>query len=68
MTINEYNNSTGTVVGQANAEGAMAVGAALYTNTPAFGFNPPTLKLSLHRGKYVEGGKGPAGYSLHRME
>lgn len=43
MQIMEYS-STGsaTLVGQANAEGAMAVGAVLYTNTPAYGVNPPT--------------------------
>ena len=32
-----------TVVGQANAEGAMTVGAVLYSNTPAYGVNPPTI-------------------------
>ena len=31
------------MVGQSNAEGAIAVGAVLYTNTPAFGVNPPTI-------------------------
>ncbi|MCL6257633.1 S8 family serine peptidase [Aquiflexum sp. TKW24L] len=29
-----------TIVGHANAEGAMTVGAVLYSNTSAFGFNP----------------------------
>ncbi|MCE2845971.1 MAG: S8 family serine peptidase, partial [Sphingobacteriales bacterium] len=40
--INEYNSGTATCVGQANATGAMAVGAVLYSNTPAFGVSPPT--------------------------
>lgn len=42
-TINEYHTGTSTIVGQANAAGAIAVGAALYTNTPAYGVNPPTI-------------------------
>ncbi|MEP7318395.1 MAG: S8 family serine peptidase, partial [Panacibacter sp.] len=41
--INEYNNGTSTILGQANALGAMSVGAVLYTNTPAYGVNPPTI-------------------------
>jgi subtilisin family serine protease len=41
--INEYNSGTSTIVGQANAEGAMTVGAVLYSNTPAYGVNPPTI-------------------------
>jgi subtilisin family serine protease len=42
--INEYNTvGNSTIVGQANAAGAMAVGAVLYSNTPAFGVNPPTI-------------------------
>lgn len=43
ITIDEYQTGNSTVVGQANAEGAIAVGAALYSNTPAFGANPPTV-------------------------
>ena len=43
LTINEHNAGTSTLVGQANAKGAMAVGAALYSNTPAFGVSPPTV-------------------------
>jgi hypothetical protein len=43
ITFNEYANSTtSTLVGQANAAGAMAVGAVLFSNTPAYGVNPPT--------------------------
>jgi hypothetical protein len=48
--INEYNTGTGTCVGQANAEGAMAVGAVLYSNTPAYSVNPPTIASFSSRG------------------
>jgi hypothetical protein len=48
--INEYNSGTGTCVGQANAEGAMAVGAVLYSNTPSYGVDPPTIASFSSRG------------------
>ncbi|HXS56986.1 MAG TPA: S8 family serine peptidase, partial [Hanamia sp.] len=41
--VSKYNSNTSTIVGQANAAGAMAVGAVLYSNTPAHGVNPPTI-------------------------
>ena len=41
--VSKYNSGTSTIVGQANADGAMAVGAVLYSNTPAYGVNPPTI-------------------------
>ena len=41
--VSKYNSGNSTIVGQANAAGAMAVGAVLYANTPAFGVNPPTI-------------------------
>jgi hypothetical protein len=42
--IDEHNStSPSSIVGQANSAGAMAVGAVLYTNTPSFGVNPPTV-------------------------
>ncbi|MEP7265559.1 MAG: S8 family serine peptidase, partial [Bacteroidota bacterium] len=43
LTILEHNLGTSTIVGQANANGAIAVGAVLYSNTPAYGVNPPTI-------------------------
>jgi hypothetical protein len=43
VLIGEYNTSSSTIVGQANAAGAMTVGAVLYSNTPRFGVNPPTI-------------------------
>ena len=42
LNIAEHQQGNSTIVGQANAAGAMAVGAVLYTNSPAFG-NPPTI-------------------------
>ncbi len=42
-TINEYSTNSSTIFGHANAQGAEAVGASLYTNTAAFGVSPPVL-------------------------
>ncbi len=50
ITINEYQSGSSTVVGQANAEGATAVGAVLYSNTPDFGVSPPTIASFSSRG------------------
>ena len=44
VTIQEFNTSSGTVVGHSNANGAETVGAARWLNTPAFGINPPLLE------------------------
>jgi subtilisin family serine protease len=49
--MNEYANvGNSTIVGQANAEGAIAVGAVLYSNTPEFGVDPPTIASFSSRG------------------
>lgn len=40
--INEFVSGTSTIVGQANALGAITLGAVSYLNTPANGVNPPT--------------------------
>jgi PKD repeat protein len=40
----EYPTDSGTLYGHANAAGAEAVGAAYYTDTPAFGTSPPLLE------------------------
>ena len=45
ITINEFPTDNGTVVGHANAAGAMAVGAAFYQNTPEYGTEPPVLEV-----------------------
>ena len=42
-TPNEYDTNSSTLFGHANAQGAEAVGAAAYFNTPEFGQNPPLL-------------------------
>ena len=42
--INEFNTQSGTIFGHANAVGAEAVGAARYSNTPAFSVFPPILE------------------------
>ena len=44
VTINEFNTSSSTIYGHANAAGAEAVGAADYRKTPIFGTNPATLE------------------------
>lgn len=44
LTFNEYATGTSTIVGQANASGAMAVAAARYTQTPAYGVNPAKVE------------------------
>ena len=49
-TFDEYLTGTSTVVGQANCANAMAVGAVLYTNTPAYGVDPPTVASFSSRG------------------
>lgn len=51
VIFNEYfDGSSSTIVGQANAEGAITVGAVLYSNTPAYGVDPPTVASFSSRG------------------
>jgi hypothetical protein len=49
--------SSGTIYGHANAQGAAAVGAAFYGQTPAFGVNPPILET------FSSGGTTPILFS-----
>ena len=42
--INEFDTQSSTIFGHTNAVGAEAVGAARYSNTPAFGVFPPILE------------------------
>ncbi len=44
LTFNEFSTGTSTLVGQANAQGAMAVAAARYTLTPAYDVNPAAIE------------------------
>ena len=43
-TINQFATNSSTIYGHANAEGAEAVGAAAYFQTPEFGASPPQLE------------------------
>jgi subtilase family protein len=53
VTIREFATSSSTVWGHTNAAGALSVGAARWSNTPAFGVNPPLLQ------PYSSGGGTP---------
>ncbi len=57
VTVNEYGGfNASTITGQANAAGAMAVGAVLYTNTPQYGVATPTpASFSSRGGTPVDG-------------
>jgi len=44
MTVNEYATNSPALYGHPNAAGAAAVGAARYSQTPAFGVDPPLLE------------------------
>lgn len=50
FSIDEYPTNSGTIFGHANAAGAEAVGAALYSETPPYGVNPPQLESYSSRG------------------
>jgi len=50
MTINEFATNSGTAYGHNMAAGARSVGAARYSNTPAFGVSPPALESFSSRG------------------
>lgn len=41
--INEYDTASGTVVGHANAEAVLSIGAVNFNNTPQYGVSPPQL-------------------------
>ncbi len=44
LTVNEYASNSAALYGHPNAAGAAAVGAARYSQTPAFGVDPPLLE------------------------
>lgn len=50
MSINEYQTGQSTIVGHANAEGAITVGAVYYGYTPEFGFPSPTIESFSSKG------------------
>jgi len=52
LTIDEYNTTgTSTIVGHANSEGAMTVGAVRYDNTPIYGGTPTVMSYSSRGGQ-----------------
>ena len=57
VIFNEYFDSdASTIVGQANSEKAITVGATLYSNTPAYGVDPPTAaSFSSNGGTVIDG-------------
>lgn len=56
-SIDEYDTASGTVVGHANAESVLSVGAVNYTDTPRFGASFPILA------SYSSGGPAPILFS-----
>jgi len=50
LQINEFDTQSGTCYGHPNAEGALAIGAAFWFFTPAFGESPPRLEPFSSRG------------------
>jgi len=44
LTVNEYDTASSTLFGHANAQGAQAVGAASFLDTPAFGTDPSEIE------------------------
>jgi len=44
VSFNEFDTNSSTLFGQANASGAIAVGASFWGFTPAFGTSPPLLE------------------------
>ena len=50
LVINEHQQGVSTIVGQANAAGAISTGAVLYSNTPRYGVDPPTVTSFSSRG------------------
>ncbi len=50
LVFQEHISGQSTIVGQANAAGAISVGAVLYSNTPVYGVNPPTIASFSSRG------------------
>lgn len=59
--IGEHQNGTSTIIGHANATGAIAVGAILYSNKPQYMVNPPTIASFSSRGGTLLCGMLPTG-------
>lgn|GEM_PF-1167659 len=50
FSVDEYATNSSTIYGHANAAGASAIGAALYSETPPYGVSPPQLQEYSSRG------------------
>jgi hypothetical protein len=50
ISLQEHVTNSSTLYGHANAGGAVAVGAARYTQTPAYGVTPPVIESFSSRG------------------
>ncbi|MFO0801840.1 MAG: Ig-like domain-containing protein [Gemmataceae bacterium] len=50
FSIDDWATNSGTIFGHANAAGALAIGAALYSETPPYGASPPVLQPYSSRG------------------
>jgi len=57
VVFNEYfDPNASTIVGQANSDKAITVGAVLYSNTPSYGVDPPTIaSFSSYGGTTING-------------
>jgi PKD repeat protein len=58
-TFNEHDTHSPTLVGHANANGAQAVGAAFFADTPAYGVSPPIAEA------YSSAGGVPILFNTH---
>ncbi len=57
-TITEHNLGTSTIVGQANADSAITVGAVRYSKTPVFGTSVPEIELFSSYGSTTRNSSG----------
>lgn len=60
-SISGYPDGASTIVGQANADSAIAVGAVLYSNTQPYGVTPTVASFSSRGGTTTKDGSSPIG-------
>lgn len=71
MTINEFATNSSTTYGHPNAAGGQAVGAARYSQTPAYGISPPVLEYFSSAGGtpiYFDTGGNPVSIVRQKPE
>lgn len=56
LTFNEHSAGTSTIIGHPNSEGAIAVGAVRYSQTPEYGVDPPLIESFSSKGGTPVGG------------